>query len=132
VRGSSPPSRHATRAGAAFVRAQEICDEDVAINRAIGAAGLPLIRTIAARKKKPDETGQLCSPIANAGWLATVDVGTATAPIYAAHECGCCRACFGSTKPGHENQGRESHTAWELLNHGVPHTVIVDKRRAVT
>jgi methylthioribose-1-phosphate isomerase len=114
----SPPER----AAAAFLRAAEICDEDVAINRGIGAAGLPLIRALAARKP----TGAAVNVLThcNAGWLATVDVGTATAPIYAAHDAGVpIHVWVDETRP--RNQGA-SLTAWELLNHGVAHTVISD------
>ena len=110
------------RAAAAFARAGEICGEDVAINRGIGAAGLPLIRTLAAAKGKRGPVNILTH--CNAGWLATVDVGTATAPIYAAHDAGLAvHVWVDETRP--RNQGA-SLTAWELLNHGVPHTVIVD------
>ncbi len=112
----------ADRAAAARLLAIEICDEDVALNRGIGAAGLPLIRAIAARKKTGGRVNILTH--CNAGWLATVDVGTATAPIYAAHDAGLpVHVWVDETRP--RNQGA-SLTAWELLNHGVPHTVIAD------
>jgi methylthioribose-1-phosphate isomerase len=114
-----PPSE---RAAAALARAAEICDEDVAINRGIGAAGLPVIRAIAARKPPGAPVNILTH--CNAGWLATVDVGTATAPIYAAHDEGVpVHVWVDETRP--RNQGA-SLTAWELLNHGVAHTVISD------
>ena len=102
-------------------RAAEICDEDVEINRAIGQAGLALIRDIAARKAgQPVNVLTHC----NAGWLATVDIGTATAPIYAAFEAGIpIHVWVDETRP--RNQGA-SLTAWELNQHGVPHTVIPD------
>lgn len=110
------------RAAAAFSRAGEICDEDVAINSAIGAAGLPLLRAIASRKADGGVVNVLTH--CNAGWLATVDVGTATAPIYAAHDAGIpIHVWVDETRP--RNQGA-SLTAWELLNHGVPHSVIAD------
>ena len=110
------------RAAAALERAAEICDEDVGINRAIGAAGLPVIRAIAARKPPGGAVNILTH--CNAGWLATVDVGTATAPIYAAHDEGLhVHVWVDETRP--RNQGA-SLTAWELLNHGVGHTVISD------
>jgi methylthioribose-1-phosphate isomerase len=110
------------RAAAARLRAAEICDEDVAINSAIGAAGLPLLRAIAGRK--PAGTAVNILTHCNAGWLATVDVGTATAPIYAAHDAGIpVHVWVDETRP--RNQGA-SLTAWELLNHGVPHSVISD------
>ncbi len=114
-----PPDR---RADAARRLASEICDEDVAINRAIGEAGLPLLRTLAARKKPGTPLNILTH--CNAGWLATVDWGTATAPIYLAHDAGLkLHVWVDETRP--RNQGA-SLTAWELGNHGVPHTVIVD------
>jgi len=110
------------RVAAAYRRAAEICDEDVAINRGIGAAGLPLVRAIAA-KKKPGEPVNLLTHC-NAGWLATVDVGTATAPIYLAHDRGLpVHVWVDETRP--RNQGA-ALTAWELGRHGVPHTVIPD------
>ena len=114
-----PPPQRATEA---FQRAAEICDEDVAMNLAIGDAGKGLIQKIAARKL-PGESINILTHC-NAGWLATVDVGTATAPIYAAHEAGIpIHVWVDETRP--RNQGA-SLTAWELVNHGVPHTVIAD------
>ena len=112
----------AERITAAYRRAAEICDEDVAINSAIGRNGLPLIEAIAARKKAGERVNVLTH--CNAGWLATVDVGTATAPIYLAHDQGIAIHVFADeTRP--RNQGA-SLTAWELGQHGVPHTVIAD------
>jgi methylthioribose-1-phosphate isomerase len=112
----------ADRTAAAYRRAAEICDEDVAINTAIGRNGLPLIEAIAARKKPGERVNVLTH--CNAGWLATVDVGTATAPIYLAHDKGIPIHVFADeTRP--RNQGA-SLTAWELGRHGVPHTVIAD------
>jgi methylthioribose-1-phosphate isomerase len=112
----------AERTAAAYRRAAEICDEDVAINTAIGRNGLPLIEAIAARKKPGERVNVLTH--CNAGWLATVDVGTATAPIYLAHDKGIAIHVFADeTRP--RNQGA-SLTAWELGRHGVPHTVIAD------
>ena len=108
------------RAAAALKRAQEIADEDVAINQAIGRHGLPLIEDIAARKQGRVNVLTHC----NAGWLATVDWGTATAPIYMAHDKGIDLHVYADeTRP--RNQGA-SLTAWELGKHGVPHTVIPD------
>ncbi len=109
------------RVEAARRRAGEICDEDVAINQAIGRNGLRLIEEIAARKN-----GERVNVLThcNAGWLATVDWGTATAPIYMAHDNGIDVHVFADeTRP--RNQGA-SLTAWELGRHGVPHTVIPD------
>jgi methylthioribose-1-phosphate isomerase len=116
------PLAPSERAAAALARAAEICDEDVGINRAIGRAGLAIIRAIADRKPPGTRVNVLTH--CNAGWLATVDVGTATAPIYAAHDAGVpIHVWVDETRP--RNQGA-SLTAWELLNHGVPHTVISD------
>jgi methylthioribose-1-phosphate isomerase len=112
----------AERVAAAYRRAAAICEEDIAINTAIGKNGLPLIAALAARKK----TGQPVNVLThcNAGWLAAVDVGTATAPIYLAHDSGLPVHVFADeTRP--RNQGA-SLTAWELGRHGVPHTVIAD------
>jgi methylthioribose-1-phosphate isomerase len=112
----------ADRTAAAYWRAAEICDEDVAINTAIGRNGLPLIEAIAARKKPGERVNVLTH--CNAGWLAAVDVGTATAPIYLAYDKGIPIHVFADeTRP--RNQGA-SLTAWELGRHGVPHTVIAD------
>ena len=112
----------AERAAVAYRRAAEICEEDVAINMAIGRSGSPLIETIATRKKPGGRVNVLTH--CNAGWLAAVDVGTATAPIYLAHDKGLPIHVFADeTRP--RNQGA-SLTAWELGHHGVPHTVIAD------
>jgi methylthioribose-1-phosphate isomerase len=109
------------REAAAFARAQDIADEDVAMNRAIAGNGLPLIAAASARKgNAPVEILTHC----NAGWLATVDWGTALAPIYLAHDRGIpIHVWVDETRP--RNQGA-SLTAWELAEHGVPHTIIVD------
>ncbi len=122
VRAHVSPLSTGARAEAARQLALEICDEDIALNRGIAAAGLPLIQAVAARKKSPARVNLLTH--CNAGWLATVDLGTATAPIYAAHDAGISiHVWVDETRP--RNQGA-SLTAWELLNHGVPHTVIAD------
>jgi methylthioribose-1-phosphate isomerase len=122
VRTHVAPLPIAARADAARHLALAICDEDVALNRGLAAAGLPLIRAIAARKKSGEPVNVLTH--CNAGWLATVDIGTATAPIYAAHDAGIpVHIWVDETRP--RNQGA-SLTAWELLNHGVPHTVVAD------
>jgi methylthioribose-1-phosphate isomerase len=113
---------HGERSEAAYRRAAAICDEDVAINEAIGRHGLPLIEAIAARKAPGEPVNILTH--CNAGWLATVDIGTATAPIYTAHDRGIRVHVFvDETRP--RNQGA-SLTAFELGQHGVPHTVIAD------
>ena len=110
------------RAEVAYIRAGEIADEDVTINRQLGQHGLALIQAAAA-KKKPGEPVNVLTHC-NAGWLATVDWGTATAPIYFAHERGIAvHVWVDETRP--RNQGA-SLTAWELGHHGVPHTVIAD------
>jgi methylthioribose-1-phosphate isomerase len=110
------------RVEAAYRRAKEISEQDIAINTAIGEHGLPLIEA-AAKRKKPDQPVNVLTHC-NAGWLAAVDVGTATAPIYLAHDRGIHIHVFADeTRP--RNQGA-SLTAWELGRHGVPHTVIAD------
>ena len=112
----------AERTAVAYRRAAEICEEDVAINAGIGQSGLPLIEAIAAKKRPGERVNVLTH--CNAGWLATVDVGTATAPIYTAHDKGIPVHVFADeTRP--RNQGA-SLTAWELGQHGVPHTLIAD------
>ncbi len=108
------------RAEVAMARANEIAEEDVALCAAIGDHGLALVRDIAARKPgRPVNILTHC----NAGWLATVDWGTATAPIFKAHDSGLAvHVWVEETRP--RNQG--ALTAWELGQHGVPHTFIVD------
>jgi len=114
-----PPSQ---RAAVAYSRAGKIAEEDIAINKGIGRHGLALIEAIAARKKPGERVNVLTH--CNAGWLATVDWGTATAPIYLAHDRGhAVHVWVDETRP--RNQGA-SLTAWELGHHGVPHTVIPD------
>ncbi|MDQ2081146.1 S-methyl-5-thioribose-1-phosphate isomerase [Xanthobacteraceae bacterium Astr-EGSB] len=111
----------AERAAAAYARAAAICDEDVEICRAIGVHGQALIADIAVgRDGAPVNVLTHC----NAGWLATVDWGTALAPVYAAHDAGIpIHVWVDETRP--RNQGA-SLTAFELGHHGVPHTVIAD------
>ncbi len=101
--------------------AEAVADEDADFCRRIGEHGLPLIQSIASRQPgKPVNVLTHC----NAGWLAFVDHGTATAPIYAAHDNGCpVHVWVDETRP--RNQGSKL-TAWELGQHGVPHTVIAD------
>jgi methylthioribose-1-phosphate isomerase len=104
----------------AFAEAATIADEDVACCRAIGEHGAGLIRAVHARTGRPVNVLTHC----NAGWLATVDWGTALAPIYVAHDSGVPVHVFvDETRP--RNQGA-ALTAYELGAHGVPHTVIVD------
>jgi methylthioribose-1-phosphate isomerase len=114
-----PPS---SRAPAAYARAGEIAEQDVSINREIGRHGLSLIEKIVASKRPGDPVNVLTH--CNAGWLATVDWGTATSPIYQAHDRGIAvHVWVDETRP--RNQGA-SLTAWELGHHRVPHTVIAD------
>lgn len=109
------------RLQAAYARAGEMAEEDVALCRAIGGHGLALIEAAAARK--PGEPVNVLTHC-NAGWLATVDWGTATAPIYLAHEKGVpLNVWVDETRP--RNQGA-ALTAWELGHHGVPHKVVAD------
>jgi methylthioribose-1-phosphate isomerase len=116
VRPLPPPDR----AAAAWARAAEICEEDVAQNRSIGEAGFPLIEAACRAHGRPVNILTHC----NAGWLATVDWGTATAPIYTAHDRGLPVHVFvDETRP--RNQGA-ALTAYELGQHGVPHTLIAD------
>ena len=108
--------------GAPLIGADDIAEEDIAINQGIARNGGALIEAIAA-KKKPGEPVNVLTHC-NAGWLATVDWGTATAPIYLAHDGGTnVHVWVDETRP--RNQGA-SLTAWELGHHGVPHTVIPD------
>jgi methylthioribose-1-phosphate isomerase len=116
------PLPRSARVDAAYTRAREIAEEDVAINRDIGRHGLKLIEAIAATKKPGESVNVLTH--CNAGWLATVDWGTATSPIYQAHDGGVAiHVWVDETRP--RNQGA-SLTAWELGHHGVRHTVIPD------
>ena len=105
----------------AYRRAGEICDHDVAVNQAIGRHGAKLISAIAAQKTRtPVQVLTHC----NAGWLATVDFGTALAPVYVAHDQGIAvHVWVDETRP--RNQGA-SLTAWELGQHGVAHTIVAD------
>jgi methylthioribose-1-phosphate isomerase len=119
MRDALLPLAPGARAGAAAALAAEICDEDVGINRRIGEHGAQVLRDIAARKGRVNVLTHC-----NAGWLATVDWGTATSPIYQAHDAGVPVHVFvDETRP--RNQGAQL-TAWELGKHGVPHSLIVD------
>lgn len=114
------PLEARARASAAFELAAAICDEDVEINRQIGTHGLAIIKAIAEKKSGRVNVLTHC----NAGWIATVDWGTATSPIYHAHDLGIdVHVYVDETRP--RNQGAHL-TAWELGSHGVPHTLIVD------
>jgi methylthioribose-1-phosphate isomerase len=116
------PLKENQREVEAYAAAAAICDEDVSINGRIGRNGLELIEALAAGK--PDASTINILTHCNAGWLATVDWGTATAPIYMAHDKGMkIHVWVDETRP--RNQGA-SLTAYELGHHGVPHTVIPD------
>ena len=109
------------RESIAYARAAEICDEDVAICRAIGEHGVAVIE--AAAEAAGDGPVNILTHC-NAGWLATVDWGTALSPIYVAHERGIpVHVWVDETRPRNQGAGL---TAWELGQHGVPHTVIAD------
>jgi len=112
---------HAERAALAWKEAAAICDEDVETCRMIGVHGLEILRAAAAKKNgAPLNILTHC----NAGWLACVDWGTATAPIYMAHDEGIpVHVWVDETRP--RNQGA-SLTAYELGSHGVPHTILAD------
>lgn len=113
--------RRSERLEVAYRSAAEICEDDVSINSAIGDSGLTLLRT-ASQKRGGSKLNVLTH--CNAGWLATVDWGTALAPIYKAYDAGMpLHVWVDETRP--RNQGM-SLTAWELGQHGVPHTVIAD------
>jgi methylthioribose-1-phosphate isomerase len=110
----------AERVAAAYAEAARIADEDVESCHAIGMHGAALIRDAHRRTGRPVNVLTHC----NAGWLATVDWGTALAPIYVAHDEGVPVHVFvDETRP--RNQGA-ALTAYELGAHGVPHTVVVD------
>ena len=122
ARAALAPLAPSARFDAAWRLAAEICDEDVAICEAIGRNGLALIRQAHAKAggARPVNVLTHC----NAGWLATVDWGTAIAPIYMAHDAGIpVHVWVDETRP--RNQGA-SLTAWELGRHGVPHHIVAD------
>jgi methylthioribose-1-phosphate isomerase len=114
--------RRERRVAAAYARAAEICEEDVATNRRIGEHGVQAILAAAARKPAGEPVNLLTH--CNAGWLAAVDRGTALAPVYAAFERGLpLHVWVDETRP--RNQGA-ALTAFELGAHGVPHTIVAD------
>ncbi len=116
---SLPPDQ---RESAAYQRSADICNDDVETCRSIGTHGAEIIESLWQGKGKPSRLNILTH--CNAGWLATVDWGTALAPIYMAFEKGLpVHVWVNETRP--RNQGA-SLTAWELGKHGVPHTVITD------
>lgn len=122
MRALLQPLPAAKRVQAAYARAAELVEEDVATNRAMGEHGLNLFRD-ALKKKKPGQPLQVMTHC-NAGRIATLDWGTATAPIYLAHAAGMpVHVWVSETRP--RNQGA-ALTAWELGERGVPLTVITD------
>jgi methylthioribose-1-phosphate isomerase len=122
MRNLLQPLPEEKRQEAAYKRAAEICDEDVECNRQIGLNGLEIIRQIAAKKKSGEAVNILTH--CNAGWLATVDWGTATSPMYHAVEVGIpVHIWVDETRP--RNQGAHL-TSWEMVGHNVPHHLIVD------
>ena len=124
VRARMAPLPTAARAAAAWDEAEAIAGEDVATNRALGEHGVRVIEALAAARKPPLQILTHC----NAGALATLGWGTATAPIYLAHGAGVSLHVWVSeTRP--RLQGARL-TAWELRAHGVPHTLIVDSAGA--
>jgi methylthioribose-1-phosphate isomerase len=107
------------RGAAAWEEAQRIADEDAAMNEAIGRHGMQLIAALHAEQRRPVQILTHC----NAGWIATVDWGTALSAIYKAHDAAVpLHVWVSETRP--RNQGLL--TAWELREHGVPHTLITD------
>jgi methylthioribose-1-phosphate isomerase len=120
-RAALRPLAPSDRTAASLKLAHDIADEDVEINRQIGEHGLRLTRDIAAQKPKGEPVRLLTH--CNAGWIATVDWGTATSPMYHAHDAGIpLHVWVDETRP--RNQG--ALTSWELGSHGVPHTYITD------
>ncbi|MEN8145407.1 MAG: S-methyl-5-thioribose-1-phosphate isomerase [Gemmatimonadota bacterium] len=117
VSGLAPGQREA----AAYARAADLVEDDVDTCRLIGEHGLPLIEALAEKRAgAPVNILTHC----NAGWLATVEWGTATSPIYQAHEAGVpLHVWVDETRP--RNQGARL-TAWELGHKGVPHTIVAD------
>ena len=121
MKAAVKPLQGDRRVAAAYACATTISDEDVETNRSIGEHGVRLIND--AARRNPGRAVQVLTHC-NAGWLATVDYGTALAPIYLAHDQGVSvHVWVDETRP--RNQGA-SLTAFELRHHGVPHTVIAD------
>jgi methylthioribose-1-phosphate isomerase len=115
---AAPPGE---RVAAARREAAAITEEEAENCRLIGVHGFPLIKNIAERKNGASVN---ILTHCNAGWLACVEYGTATAPMYAAFDAGF-PSTSGSTKPARSTRGPRL-TAWELGKHGIPHTVITD------
>ena len=122
LKGLLEPMASDNRQAAAYARAKEICDQDVEMCSSLGEYGQAVIENIWKEKGKPDQINVLTH--CNAGWLATVDWGTALAPIYKAYDAGIpVHVWVDETRP--RNQGA-SLTCWELGQQGVSHTLIVD------
>jgi methylthioribose-1-phosphate isomerase len=120
VRARVAPLPPSDRADAGWSEAEKIAAEDVEANRALGEHGLHIVETLSALHSRPLQILTHC----NAGALATLGWGTATAPIYLAHDAGIALHVWVSeTRP--RLQGAKL-TTWELAHHGVPHTLIVD------
>ena len=120
---SLPPGQRAT---AAYDFAARLCEEDVRTNRSIGEFGLGIFLEIAERTGAGVGHARQLNVMThcNAGWLATVDWGTATAPVYLAHDQGLpVHVWVRETRPRFQGAGL---TAWELGQHGVPHTLVSD------
>jgi methylthioribose-1-phosphate isomerase len=119
MRAHLQPLAPAARTESAWAFANKLADEDVATNEAIGLHGMKILQ---ARQQQLGRTLNVLTHC-NAGWMATVDWGTALAVIYKAHAAGVpLHVWVDETRP--RNQGLL--TAWELRGHGVPHTYIVD------
>ena len=119
VRAAVAPLAPAARAEAAWREAGRIAEEDVALNRDLGAHGARLLADVHRATQRPVQVLTHC----NAGWIATIDYGTALSAIYQAFDAGVpLHVWVDETRP--RNQGLL--TAWELAGHGVPHTLIVD------
>jgi methylthioribose-1-phosphate isomerase len=119
MREKLAPVKLSERVVCAWKEAQAIADEDVKLNESIGRSGLPLLEREYAAHKRPVNVLTHC----NAGWVATVDWGTVTAPIFMAHQSGIpIHVWVDETRP--RNQGLL--TAWELAGAGVPHTLVTD------
>ena len=119
MREKLAPVKLSERLATAWDEAQAIADEDVALNQAIGRHGVELLEREYRARKRPVNILTHC----NAGWIATVDWGTVTAPLFMAHDRGIpIHVWVDETRP--RNQGLL--TAWELAGHGVPHTLVTD------
>ena len=122
--GRIPPSE---RVAAAYAKAAQMADEDVETCRLIGHHGQAVIADIAARKNGRVNVLTHC----NAGWLATVDWGTALSPDLPGARREDPNSCLGRSETRPRNQGA-ALTAFELGAHGVPHTIIADNAAAIS